>query len=716
MPSRRTRRAAATAVGLSTLLAVSTPAARALDFTFSPAAGTPQEVIDAFTLAGQRWSAIFEDPVRIRIDIEYTSLGTTSLAETVNYYHDLSWSTVRSRLVTDASSADDALAVQSLPSSGGIPILINRTSNSPTGSGSLTPYLDNDGDANNTTIRTPTSIQRALGLSGVGAGDDAIITFSSDFQWDFDPTDGIASNRYDFVGIATHEIGHALGVLSGVDTVDAATTPLRDDQYSAVTPMDLFRVSVQSKSLGAIDFTADSRDKFFSIGDLTDVPLATGANHGDGDQASHWKDDSNSGIFDPSFAKGELLTISADDRRLLDVIGYNRAAAWSWAKPVSGEWGRALNWASASDLNDPATGARFDAPGAYTVTVNDVRDAHSVRVAAGAAVTLQGASGAARLRLAQDLTVEPNATLNLAGPSTFAARDVVNQGTFDHAAETTLEITHTFTNTVGVSTLRGNHVWHPGSALVVNSGTVNLQTSASPAGAGNVAVTVNNGGRLSLGASQRFQSLTMTAGTTTLSGGGNKVLTTSSLSVDPTATVDLNDNDMIIAAADASSRDAALAHVTEILGLARNSPQGLWKGTGITSSAAAGTPHRTLAAVANPGLSSFAGEEVGPHDVLIKYTWTGDMNIDGVVNADDYFRIDSGFLAGASGFANGDLNYDIRINADDYFLIDSSFLAQGNVSTSAFAMASVSIPEPRFFLLLALTAPLLFGRVRKPLR
>src|SRR5688500_5769966 len=140
MPSKRT--CCKAMLGLTTLL-VPAGAAHALDFTFNPTAGTPQQVIDGFVAAGQRWSAMFDDPVRINIDIDFTSLGNNSLGETVNYYNDLSWTTIRSRLVSDAKSADDALAVQSLPTSGGIPILINRTSNSPHGAGSATPYLDN---------------------------------------------------------------------------------------------------------------------------------------------------------------------------------------------------------------------------------------------------------------------------------------------------------------------------------------------------------------------------------------------------------------------------------------------------------------------------------------------------------------------------------------------------------------------------------------------
>ena len=62
---------------------------------------------------------------------------------------------------------------------------------------------------------------------------------------------------------------------------------------------------------------------------------------------------------------------------------------------------------------------------------------------------------------------------------------------------------------------------------------------------------------------------------------------------------------------------------------------------------------------------------------LVKYTWNGDANLDGVINADDYFLADSGFITQKGGWYNGDFSYDGVVNADDYFLIDEAFIGQG---------------------------------------
>jgi hypothetical protein len=64
-------------------------------------------------------------------------------------------------------------------------------------------------------------------------------------------------------------------------------------------------------------------------------------------------------------------------------------------------------------------------------------------------------------------------------------------------------------------------------------------------------------------------------------------------------------------------------------------------------------------------------------DVLLNFFFIqGDADHNGVINFDDYARIDLAFNTGLSGFGNGDFNYDGVVNFDDYAIIDLAFNSQ----------------------------------------
>jgi hypothetical protein len=190
-----------------------------------------------------------------------------------------------------------------------------------------------------------------------------------------------------------------------------------------------------------------------------------------------------------------------------------------------------------------------------------------------------------------------------------------------------------------------------------------------------------------------------------------------------TSTLDLNDNDLVVHAA--SGGPTLHAMMLGALKRARNSDLGRWKGAGITSSMAAENPLTGLALVLNneivegearPIFSRFSGEDTVLNDVLVKYTYNGDANLDGVIDADDYFRIDRGFLNTMQGWVNGDFNYDNTIDADDYFLIDSAFLGQGEAlvgAAAAGALKSVVVPEPGMTVLVGIVPVLMVRRRRR---
>ncbi len=282
-----------------------------------------------FQLAANYISSKFNDNVTITIQRGFANLGSGILGQAGSSQGTVSYSDWRSAVGADVLSANDATLFNALPNSSSFSVYTNRTTNN---GNSANPYLDATG-ANTTNVSITTANARALGFA-VGSLTDAQITFSSAFTWDFDNTNGIDAGKQDFVGVAIHEIMHSMGFISGVDSLD--TAPNQNDNSYRVTGLDFTRHSASSVAAGAdIDFTADSRAKYFSLdGGTTSLTTnaaggwSRGINFGDGRQASHWRDNLGLGIMDPTAQPaGTLNVVTNLDLMALDVIGWNSFSA-----------------------------------------------------------------------------------------------------------------------------------------------------------------------------------------------------------------------------------------------------------------------------------------------------------------------------------------------------------------------------------------------------
>jgi hypothetical protein len=159
------------------------------------------------------------------------------------------------------------------------------------------------------------------------------------------------------------------------------------------------------------------------------------------------------------------------------------------------------------------------------------------------------------------------------------------------------------------------------------------------------------------------------------------------LNLNESAKLDLRTNSLIVDYA--AGGTSPFASLSSQIALARG-VSGDWDGVaGITSSVAATTSGLTTLgiaeAAANYGLSpsetiAVSGQTVDGTSVVIKYTYAGDANLDGVIDGGDYGVIDNfAQVPGAYGYFNGDFNYAGLIDGGDYGMIDNNIQAQGAV-------------------------------------
>jgi regulation of enolase protein 1 (concanavalin A-like superfamily) len=172
------------------------------------------------------------------------------------------------------------------------------------------------------------------------------------------------------------------------------------------------------------------------------------------------------------------------------------------------------------------------------------------------------------------------------------------------------------------------------------------------------------------------------------------VLAANTLSVAAGATLDLGSNDMIL-------HNENEQTLSGLLQSGYNSGGAIWGGTGITSStAAADASHLTaLGEMSNNYhgsaiYSTFDGQAAVASDVLVKFTYVGDANLDGQVDGSDYTKVDNGFNNQLSGWSNGDFNYDGIVNGSDYTLIDNAFNTQSTPISSSPPPGSTAPTQP----------------------
>jgi hypothetical protein len=296
---------------------------------------TGSKAEQGFKIAAKYWESVLTNDVVLNFNVGFSKLPPNVLGGTssnlfqfvpITAYYDL--------LNAGGNSALDAQAATHrapLDANGSVTVqvpayLTPATQNGVAASGTRTAPA-------NTAISKTIALSTANGKALFGGNQnvvDGTIQFSSDFGFDFNPTDGITAGTSDFIGVAVHEMGHALGFLSGADDFDYSVGPGAGiDGAWWGYGMDMFRYSAP----GVLNWSFNTPSYFSVDGGVTPFrngALSTGSNYGDGNQASHWKAPTASpfcsnflGVMNPYICNGRAGIVTGLDLALFDAIGWN---------------------------------------------------------------------------------------------------------------------------------------------------------------------------------------------------------------------------------------------------------------------------------------------------------------------------------------------------------------------------------------------------------
>ncbi|MBC8106781.1 MAG: hypothetical protein H7Z14_09345 [Anaerolineae bacterium] len=201
----------------------------------------------------------------------------------------------------------------------------------------------------------------------------------------------------------------------------------------------------------------------------------------------------------------------------------------------------------------------------------------------------------------------------------------------------------------------------------------------------NLTINVSAGATVELdGTRSHVAGINLDGGKMIIPDAGYIVLLAKSLTITNGGILDLNNNDMIIDYP--SGGPSPLADIASYIFSARNG--GPFTGTGLTSTNAKNaTPKNTtlgllesaeFKAIHGPA-ATFSFESFDTTSLLIKYTYYGDTDFNGLVDFDDYSRVDAGFNNNRTNWVNGDVDGNGIVDFDDYSLIDLAFNTQVGV-------------------------------------
>ncbi len=480
------------------------------------------------------------------------------------------------------------------------------------------------------------------------------------------------------------------------------TRIVSDGQTTSVTPLyhslkvefdtTTSKWTLYDRSNGTSGFS-DARTDFYGSGylgaDTSPSYASTALNY----TGAYWK---ASTAADQN-AKFDNLQIELSDAAASTgprTLTWNGASEWNttnaWKAPA------AVTWNSSAPDN-----AVFANTGSTSVVVGSATSVGSITfsnpgfsIAGPGTLSIAGAAGAGVIAN-ESATISANVTLSGSQVWTIAAgRTLALNGTLSGAATLVINAGRVEVHSPGGTTV---------SPVIVNTDILNVQgqNAANPA-----AVVLSSSESLingTLGVGRSFVPA---------------LAVLNDLQIGLTASqLDITTNDLIVRATGPGDGETKLARISDY---ARQGQSGdaLFVGNGLVSSVAAADATGALRFAVGVAVNNidggtlydtFDGITVGPNDVLVKFTYFGDADLNGLIDDSDFFLTNNGYGNGLTGWINGDFDYSGQIDDSDFFLINNAYGLQSGLLRAA----GSGLPEPSAILPLAFTAAL-YWRRRRP--
>jgi hypothetical protein len=279
-----------------------------LDMVYVLAGSVPAAAIPAFAAAEAYLEGQFPgDTMTVTVSVSFASLGSGIIGGTGSTTGYLTWADSRATLVGGMDGSDTIQT--SLPSGTTIPVRYKTNSTT-----------------NETRVFWTWANFKANG--GSVAGNDATMQYSTNFPFDYDPSNGVTGGTISLQDVIVHETGHALGFTSGVDF-----------RVNDIETLDVFRFR-RTDGSGSNDFNPDTTTEFgvrprWAVYNnpnddvnFDDISVEHRFSDGSPWQASHFREQVPAiGIMDPAFSYGETFYpnfLRSTDISAFDAIGYDK--------------------------------------------------------------------------------------------------------------------------------------------------------------------------------------------------------------------------------------------------------------------------------------------------------------------------------------------------------------------------------------------------------